>query len=918
MAERILNPSGNLYDSFMNIINSITIKYFYKAQQQETLETKLISDGYIDSINKVDTFYSYSDYSTSELELVGINDLNIISEVKKGNIDAIPAAYRDKLLIIRRQRNIDTYQETNNYYRMLNGLPDLDDTDFFYPSSIHVAEYGIDQNIPVHLIQDHYNKIESGKGDYLITVVESSGYIDKLYELNPDKKYLNYIGTNRIDLYTSRTAKNFQIIQIRKPEVRQAILDIFVRVYEQCREYFVKTIYISTYSKFIDYYDNFIAMSIMIMTLQQVSTKQISLGIKREYFDINAIRALYEAYNVPYNLNIDEDTQADITQNLNLLIQNKSTDKVIYNIANLLGFTNVNLYKYYLTKEHIMDIYDVPIFKYTEKFNTDTGEIETVPDYNSMYDLYFQKFKLNEKDFVNSFNNKANKVEYNEVVSQDPFWWEDQHVYERLWESEYNFVESKYLSLGISYSMTELMFENVIFLKMILQEELGLNNIRITLPKIIEETEIPLFDVIILLLCLTSTKHKLWGEIISVPTQVISVVDYINNTDRGDAHHDTFTFDFNYFFNPKEFEDKDKIDEMKNDLIDYMNTEDKSSTLINSLGFNFEYFSFSNKDREENIKNMKNILGEEDYEKFLTYVEKVSYVKNNSDVHERIRALNDMFSSIKGLYRLLNYYLTKASDYETYESLKRIYYSLFVSKEMSELFTITTEIINPDTGEHTTYKRTAWTYFEYLYHKNPKLYQSVFEFNLENEYNSYISSNPNSTISIYDFAAKIASGEIFINYGKIINEDSEESVKNEIVYAHINHVISRLEMSLDNLKFMYMMNDSSTPLETLLMQLIRFFKSYTVDILDLDILYICDFKPDNMIKLMDKIMYIKKDIEIDENILLSYSDSVHKLINTIETNSILKLTDKAMLNTDIELSDSCKFTDKVCKLWYSD
>lgn len=963
MTDRVLDPSGNMYESFMQIINAITIKYFYKAQEYETMESKLKADGYLSAINKTDTFFSYSDYTASECRSVGINETSMIDEIVKGNINIVPAGYREPLLLIRRQREIDLFEEQNNYYRMLNGLPDIEDNEYFSISSSLAMEYDIDINIPIHRIQDYYNKKEQGKGDYLISIIEGSGYIDRLIESNPDKYYLKYIGSNRISLYTARSAKNFQIIQVKKIPVRQSILDVFIRVYEQCREYYVKTIYVSSYNSVIDNYDNFIAMCIMIMTMQQVAIKQIPLGIKRDFFDIYAIRTLYEAYDIPFNINIDEDTQADLVQNLNMLIQNKATDKVIYNISNLLGFTNVDVYKYYLIKEHKMDIFDTPIFKYKERFNSDTGSMEVVPDYEAMYDLYFQKYKLTNNDYANALKDKTNRVDYESVVSNDAFWWEDQHVYDRLWKSEYNFVESKYLSLGISYSMTEIMFENVLFLKLIMREHEEFKNLRIKLPRILENQDIPIFDVIILLLCLTSAKHKLWGEIITVPTQVISVVDYINNTDRGGAHHDTFTFNFNYFFNPKEFEDKDKINEMKESLIEHINNLDKDELIGNTFEFNFDYFSLNNKDREKNIEEIKKLIGEEDYEKFLYYVEKVSIVKEGDNT-EKIRALNDMFASIKSLYKLINFYMTKTNNKEVYESLKRIYYSLFVSKEMTDIFTISTEIIDENSGESNIYTRTAWTYFEYLYHRNPKLYNSIFEFDINKAYDEYILNHPDeSSMSINTFSDKIAKGEIFVDYGKLIDNESNESIRNETIYFYVNHIISRLEMVIEDLKFMYTMNDTATPLETLLVQLVRFFKSYTVDMLGLDTLFICDFKLDNMIKLIDKIHYIEKTIGIDIHLHFSHSDVINRITSIIDPKDRMEFIDRMMyistllidemhgnrnsirlndlvsslnttytfedrsfefledyinINSDIDLQNKCNLKDKIYKLWYTE
>lgn len=959
MSEYELNPMGNLYKSFLSILDNITIKYAYKAEEYETKETKMYADSYMDAINKKDSFLSYDDYIRDDYLKVGIPDTNIIETALKGDTSVVPYIYRDELLQIRRKRVLDMFEEKNNYYRMLNGLPDVEDKDYFYVTKSLSTEYGISMTIPIHEIQDYYNKIVEGKGDYLISIVEGSGLISRLIKQNPDKKYLKFIGSNRISIYTARSAKNFEIIQLKKIDMKQSLIDSFSQTYEQCREYFVKTIYISNYRNFIEYYDNFIAMCIMVMTVQQLVVRQMSSGIKREFFDIYAVRTLYEAYDIPYNLNIDDDTQSDIVQNLNLLIQNKATDKVIYNIANLLGFTNINVYKYYLSKEQKFDSYGLPIIKYTEKFNTDTGEVEVVPDYEAMYNIYFQKAELNDDDFINSFNDSTNHIEYEDVVSEDPYWWEDNNIYDRIWTTEYNFVESKYLSLGISYSMTEILFENIIFLKLIFQQADSLFGVSLKLNRILENSDVSIFDAIVLLLTLTAAKHNLYGEIISVPTQIISVLDYIKNTEDGDINIDTLKFNFNYFFNPDETERKEEIDNMKEDLIKFHNKLDKKDSLADNLSYNFEYFSYENTDREENIKKVKSLLGEDDYNRFKDYVDKLSTVPVG-DARQKIGIINDMLHSVKNLYKLISYNMTKTDDKKTYEELKQLYDTLFYSKEVSEIFTIT--------GELTGHKRTAWTYFEFLYHRNPSLYNAVYEIDLQEKYLEHLIANnlEESDLSYDDFLKEIEYGNIFIDYSTVkgTKEAGNNSIKNEKLYFYINHVIGRLELIIEDIEFLYLMNDAQTPLENLLIKLVRFFKSYTVDVLGLDILFICDFKAENTVKLFDILHYMEKTDEIHENMRISYADAINTITSSfekgdkislfdkmcydafivfteeygkrnsirmkdsicsfdksygIQDNSLTKMNDEisSITSTKVE-KDSSKFNDRIVKMWFSD
>lgn len=845
---------GDIYSSFLKVLDNITIKYTSEAEKFETKETKQSADGYIEAVEKTDTFDTYIDYTTNDYITVGLKDSTIVSKALKGDTSLVPQRYRDSLLKIRRQRMIDNFEEKNNYYRCLNGFPDIEDKKYFYVTDDLVTEYGFEKSVPVHKIQDHYNKILDGRGDYMISILEGNGYIDKLYSENPTKTYLKYLGSNRISIINARKAKNFQILQLFLGQLKQSFYDQFTQIYEQCREYFIKTIYVRDYRSFIEYYDNFIAMSIMVMTISQIVTKQISLGVKREFFNIVAVKALYLAYDIPFNLNIDEETQTDLIQNLNLLIQDKATNKVIYNIANLLGFSNISVYKYFLTKERKFDIYGVPIIAYTEKFNTDTGKVDVVPDYEKMYEIYFQKSDLNNEDFMAAYNETSNKVKYEDVVLDDPFWWEDENLLKHVWETDYNMVESKYLSLGISYSMTDIMFDNILLLKLIMEKEEEIDDIRITLPRILENTPVSLFDTIILLICLTACKHNLKGEIITIPTQVIHVLDYMRNVEQTDMLVDTFSFDFNYF-------------------------------------------SKENEEGQDHLLKMKEILGEEDYNRFMSYVSILSFNPNLTS-EQKVTTLNEMYTNVKNLYKFLNYQMTITHDRKTYEMLKTMYNALFYAQEVRDTFTIK--------GQTTGTKRTAWSYFEYLYHKNPKLYNAVFTINLSDEYEKYLEENEITTtdFSYVDFLSMVENGEYKIRYSSLLGEViDDENVKGEKIYFYVNHIISRLEMIIKDTNYLYLMNDSSTPLEELLLKLIRFFKSYTVDLIGLETLLVCDLKSENLLRLFDEIAYMEKTIGVDERIKLSYSDVVHKIIENFKISDKLKWEDK-MYYTSLLLIDN--------------
>lgn len=861
---KYMNPLHGIHDEFEKILSTLVIKYSYLAEEAETFESKRNADEYLSSLAKRDTFLTYRDYTVDEFIAVGINDVTLISRytVNDGYLE-IPTRYQEELLLNRRNKIIRDYNEMNEYYRTLNGLPPLNVKNYHYLTDSYAKKFGVDKNIPIHKIQDYYNNIETGKGDYIISNIEGLGIIDNLISTFPDEEYLHYIGSRRISIKHAREAKNFQILYVAQKTIKNTLFDEFLTVYEQCRDYFVSVIFVREFRKFFNYYDRFIALCIMVMAMNTTINRQFPLGIDREYYNDFTLKMLYEAYGIPHNMKIDQYTQRRICQSLNLLIQKKSTDKVIYDIANMLGFEELGVYKYYLGKERKFDIYGAPIIKYKQEFNNDTGEYETVPDYEAMYDLYFQRVELRESDFIKTFYSKVNKIDYETLTSDDPYWWEDSDLYKQIWETEYNFVESKYLSLAVSYKLSDILYENILLLKMLIDKKDDISSIKLTLPKICPDLEITIFDAVILLFCLTSYKHNIGGEIISIPTQVLSVLDYLHNTDGGDEY------------------------------------------LVDSFGFDFKLFLPENVEGQELISKLKVLLGEEDPdapEKFMSFIDKLTINPDLTNA-EKIILINSIYEDIKGLSEYLQYKLCETHNRKTYETIKEFYRAAFYAKEVKDIFTI-----NEDNSK---LKRTAKTFFEFLYHYNPKLYGSIFTPNFEGQYNDYIRKNKldpdNYTLDNYIYDVNYGNIDDFTYSTLNINNDSI-TVNNDLLYYYIEHIIFRLETIIKNLKFIYMINDASTPLEDLLLKMVRYFKSFTVDCIGLDVIYITDMKSENLMRFFDEVDYICKWIQTHEHIRLSYSDILH-LIDArfvLDDNSIL-INDKEIHNKILLISDHINF-----------
>lgn len=626
-----INPISSLYYDMIEIIQSSIVKFQSRAIPQESLEVRKYVDRYFDALLKRDTFFTYKDYTEQEFRDIGIYDQTLIQKYQH-NLDLVEKQDRQYLLENRRRQIILSYNEPNEYYRLLNGIPKKEDTDCFYVPEEVSKQYGIPLDLPIH-------KIEDVMGEYYISIVESLGIIDQLIEAHPEKEYLTHLGSRRVSIYKARTAKNFDLLYV-SGKVSSTVKNKFEVIYYQCREYMVSVVYNNYMSFMIDNYDEFIGLVTMTMALEQLCMRSIENAMHREFFDPYAIQLLYKSYNFPFIERLNPDIQKSLAHSMNLLIQNKAHNQVFTTVANLLGFFNVHIYEHVLVKEHNMDRMGLPIFQTKTEVDPDTGELVSRYDLEAMFNVYFQKIELGTIDRLNAFDEDFLKEDYMERVEGDPFWWLDRDTFEEVWEEEYNYAETKYLSLSISYRTMEMIFETVILMRMLLDSEPGIEPILLELPKILPDIKVRLYDVIVFLIVLLCKKHDLNGEIITNPSGILGVLD--------------------------------QLDSIRN----Y-----SESQCIECLSFDFKFF------QTETYKEEKDILfqyfTEDEKEQFLRYIS-ILDIQSYQGEERKIEAINQMYRNITYLYRFLGEKMEETTDINEYTALRRFYQATFYAKELEK------------------------------------------------------------------------------------------------------------------------------------------------------------------------------------------------------------------------------------------
>jgi len=762
-----INPLANMHDSIIDIIEKSVVKYKYKELEYETIEMTRAADRYISASLLRDNYYSYLHYDEDVL-------LEIIPELKynpdmlilyKENRRNIPEEYHDLLLQRQRKKVIDEYEEKNEYYRELIGLPPLDATedDYVYVDGDTCLKYGIDPATPIHKMTDTQ-----------CLILETNGVIDQLIEAFPEKEYLKHLGVRRIDIIKARQAKDYALLYV--PVVSSETLrSRFINVYSQCREYVVTCIFVPEMRSVIDYYDNFLAMIVMLHTIGQTFAQTIKTALRREYYDPYCTKILYSVYGVPYNEALADEYQKAITQYLNILVLNKGTNKCLFDVSSLLGYERAKLYKYYLMRDRVIGKNGLPITKYKED-----GSL----DYEAMYDVYFSKVPFDEKDFRMAILKQENRVEYDTITSGDPFWYEDKATFEQVYESEYNYYESKYIGMSMEFRLTEIIYETIYLINMIFDKKEEMDaNILVSIPKLTNDnSQFTLFDATVILCALLCKYHGLSGNILYDPSKILHIVG--------------FNFDMNWNVLEKMILD--------NEYLSQAVDNDGNNILINA---------------------------------FLP-IDCVS-----------VENINKVYDNRINLIDYLTNKMARTDDIFEYRAYRDLYRTMYIKDENIKSFTI---------GDY-----VPRTYLDYIMVINYSVYNTIMK------------------------ASKVD------------------------LYRYIENCISQLLAVFNNADYIHISIENSTPIQDTLLALIKFFKSYTTDFVKFGIVYVLNWKPELLLRLIDRIDRIYKTIEGPDKLYFSYDD-VAKINTTMVAPDNGKYNDKLkFMMKESKVSDSMKFHDTI-------
>lgn len=478
-------------DKFMEELMRISANFIWKnpelALKGESGVSSIEVEQYILAVRGTLTFDLIHKFEPSVLVKFGYSEDE--AERMQYSPGQIPQAIRNAVTDAHVEYLKKHYVEKNNYYRMLNGLPDLEDTDFIFNTQYPDVS---DAGTPIHLLDT--NKLYQ---------LDQLGFIDELIKKYPEKKYLNHLTDKKISIYNARNIPDFGLLWVTESEY-ETLLSDFTSTYNQCRLMVTSVYYQQEINKHNSEYIGFMGMIILFATIMQMFRNCASTDINRDFYDNDSLRYVYESYGVPYYDMLPLEYHKRIVKNINILIRCKGSPEVFFKIFDIFGFGSTELFAYYILKTHRFEN-KKPIFPRDKDGNLDL---------KAMYEIKFAKVKLWDSPSL-EVKDPQNWSSYSDMTGSDPYWISDKDLMNKIYGEEYNYKESKYFGIQTTFNLMKIMYESTYYLKMILDNRELLPYTKIYNTTI--QQEVSLYDIIIYLSAIVIRKYGYRGNIPSEP-----------------------------------------------------------------------------------------------------------------------------------------------------------------------------------------------------------------------------------------------------------------------------------------------------------------------------------------------------------------------------------------------------------------
>lgn len=496
------DPLQNLFSDINKIIDFIEIKDASKAAQFETPEIKSKSSMWMNAKMERDSYTTYHHFWNLSMFQEVVSNIKINDyKYYMANPFNVPVVFRDNLLRRGREAFFEWYEEENEYYRMLNGLPPIGtkSSDFIYLSEplknqLHATDEPVHKLSP--LIQNNYINTDEYK---------------QVLAANPNKEYLKYLGIYKIDIFTARVAKDFDIIRytLNRSDINPNLIDKFASTYADYREYVMVALYNRNFENIYVGYRSFMGSIIMMMTLTQLANKSVEAINNRNFLDDSILYIILSMYDIPDDLLLSNEVRRKLATNILKITKEKATDDVYYDLVNILGYQDVVISKLLLMKG--------------QQFDSSNGYSTTPGNVNP----YFLQLDLkDENPYETIASGQAPIHDYHSIIDNDPRWWDTEDTREILKNRPYSMADSKYIMVEAVIHQMKYMFESIYFTRLVLDNKAATDTFTTEIPEIFGTEPVSIYDLMVFIISAMCMNNGLNGDIISEESRLLATAGF--------------------------------------------------------------------------------------------------------------------------------------------------------------------------------------------------------------------------------------------------------------------------------------------------------------------------------------------------------------------------------------------------------
>lgn len=334
---------------------SCVVKDEYAALDAETVESLKESETYMSCCEGHIELGIFKQIPHSFLVQVGVPDNLILKYEQSGDQIYIPDKYHDDLVHLMIPWYIEHYEEKNEYYRMITGLPPVGDP------GIPVRDY--DYLIPEYITYtgNFFHEI----GYQVCRSLDKLGVLDVVRSEYPEYKYLNYL-TQGIDLYDARKKMDMQILY-HTDQMNADLTKEFEQRYAESRKYVLNTQYSLAFEIESPFYHSFMMVYTMLITLIDMIVNIQRHIVTKDILDRRCIQYIFSMYGIPYYRTIPYKYQERMCKNIHNIVKNKSCDKGFIELTKLFGFEDLQIFKWFIIKNRKMNAWGEYLYDTTDQ-----------------------------------------------------------------------------------------------------------------------------------------------------------------------------------------------------------------------------------------------------------------------------------------------------------------------------------------------------------------------------------------------------------------------------------------------------------------------------------------------------------------------------------------------------------------------